>query len=81
MPEIKLEAERKFALVEKVRGYLSKEFDLEVGGFEAEFFIDFLAKEMGTGFYNQGLHDAQVIVSSKLEDISDAIYEIEKPVD
>ncbi|WP_445354350.1 DUF2164 domain-containing protein [Microbulbifer sp. EKSA008] len=81
MSTIELEERRKLELIEKVRGYLSKEFELEIGGFEAEFFIDFLAKEMGAGFYNQGLHDAQVIVSSKLEDISDAIYEIEKPVD
>ncbi|WP_444931249.1 DUF2164 domain-containing protein [Microbulbifer sp. SSSA002] len=80
MAEIELEERRKLELVEKVRGYLSEEFDLEVGSFEAEFFIDFLAKEMGAGFYNQGLHDAQVVISSKIEDISDAIYEIEKPV-
>ncbi|GAB2900926.1 DUF2164 domain-containing protein [Microbulbifer echini] len=80
MSGIEISKERKSALVEKVRGYLSEEFDLEVGGFEVEFFIDFLAKEMGAGFYNQGLHDAQAIVSLKLEDISDAIYEIEKPV-
>jgi len=80
VPEIELEKERKSVLVGKVRKYLSEEFDLEAGGFEVEFFIDFLAREMGAGFYNQGLHDAQAIVSSKLEDISDAIYEIEKPV-
>ncbi|WP_444922263.1 DUF2164 domain-containing protein [Microbulbifer sp. CnH-101-G] len=81
MSTIELEERRKLELIEKIRGYLSKEFELEIGSFEAEFFIDFLAKEMGAEFYNQGLHDAQVIVSSKLEDICDAIYEMEKVVD
>jgi uncharacterized protein (DUF2164 family) len=35
---------------------------------------------MGTYFYNQGLKDAQAILSTKLDIIIEAISEIEKPV-
>ena len=44
------------------------------------FLVDFITERLGPVFYNQGLYDAQAIVHSKVELISEAIYGIEKPV-
>jgi uncharacterized protein (DUF2164 family) len=41
--------------------------------------LDFFAEEIGPYFYNRGLYDAQAILQSRLENIGEAIYEIEKP--
>ena len=80
MSEIKLTGENKSVLVQKLQSYCSEEFDLELGQFDAEFFLDFIAKEFGAQFYNQGLYDAQAVLQSKLETITEAISEIEKVV-
>lgn len=77
MPAIKLNTEEKSRLTAKLQEYLLREFELEAGQFEAEFFLDFISENMGAYFYNQGLSDAQAIFNSKMVDIGDAIYEIE----
>ncbi|TRX55927.1 DUF2164 domain-containing protein [Thalassomonas sp. M1454] len=69
------------AMVAKIQRYFINELDQDIGQFDAEFLIDFFAKEMGNAFYNKGLLDAQAIVNEKVLTISDAIYEIEQPSD
>ncbi len=80
MSEIKIGNQEKEEMAVKIKSYFKEELDQEIGRFEAEFLIDFFAKEIGAYFYNQGLHDAQAIVTGKLEEVADAIYEIEKPI-
>ena len=80
MSEIKFGSQEKEEMAEKVKRYFKDELDQEIGRFEAEFLIDFFSKEIGGYFYNQGLHDAQAIVTGKLDEVADAIYEIEKPL-
>lgn len=63
----------------KIQRYFEDELDQDIGQFEAEFLLDFFAKEIGPQFYNQGLQDAQAVLSSRIDDIQDAIAEIEKP--
>jgi uncharacterized protein (DUF2164 family) len=70
----------KEVMVAKLKSYFSEELNYEIGGFDAEFLIDFFEKELGVLFYNKGLRDAQSIISTKVEEIVDTIYEIEKPV-
>ncbi|WP_250655071.1 DUF2164 domain-containing protein [Alkalimarinus coralli] len=79
MPEIKFSKEEKHHLINKVQRYFQDELDHEIGQFEADFLLDFFAKELGAFYYNQGLRDAQTVLVSKLDTISDAIYEIEQP--
>jgi len=68
-------------LIEKIKHYFDAELDQEIGQFDAEFLLDFFAKEMGVYFYNRGLNDAQAILQNRMESITDAIYDIEKPTD
>ncbi|WNC71660.1 DUF2164 domain-containing protein [Thalassotalea psychrophila] len=81
MSTIKFSTAQKDGLVLKLQRYFEAELDQELGQFDAEFLLDFFAKEMGAVYYNQGLYDAQAILNDKVADISDAIYEIEKPTD
>ena len=79
MSEIKFSKEEKEILIQKIQLYFSEELDQKIGQFDSEFLLDFFSKEMGVYFYNQGLNDAQIILKSRLESITDAIDEIEKP--
>ena len=79
MSDIAFSSTQKDALVLKLQAYLDKELDVELGQFDAEFLLDFISKEMGSLYYNQGLYDAQAVLSERLDSIADAILELEKP--
>lgn len=68
----------KSILITKIQHYLQTELECEVGQFDTDFFVDFLAKELGGYYYNQGIQDAQAILSSKIDDINEAISELEQ---
>lgn len=74
-----MEQRKKAELIEKLQAYFEKELDYDLGQFDAGFLLDFLEKELAPHYYNQGLYDAQVIVSAKMDEVVNAIYEIEKP--
>lgn len=80
MSEVNFSAAEKDAIVAKVKQYFRDRLDQDIGGFDAEFLIDFFAQEIGAHYYNRGLHDAQALFASKVEELSDAICEIEKPI-
>ncbi len=79
MASIEFSREEKEVIVRKIQLYFSEELDQEIGQFDAEFLLDFFAEEIGPYFYNRGLYDAQTVMEARLADISDALYEIEKP--
>ena len=79
MSEIKFSAEEKALIVEKLKRYFSVELDQDLGQFDAEFLLDLISSEMGAYYYNRGLSDARAVMQSKLDQVDDAIYEIEKP--
>ena len=81
MLEIEFSNEEKEVLTQKLQNYLSEELDKKIGTFDAEFFLEFISKEMGAYFYNRGLSDAKIILEKKLDLITDAIYDIEKPTE
>lgn len=79
MSEITFTPEERDVICRKIQLYLREELDQEVGQFDAGFLLDFFADEIGAFFYNRGLYDAQAILETRLENIAEAIYEIEKP--
>jgi len=79
MSDIKFSKEEIELIVNKVKMYFNNELDQEIGGFEAEFLIDFFAGEIGSYFYNRGLSDAQVIFTEKADEIGYLIQELERP--
>jgi uncharacterized protein (DUF2164 family) len=81
MPAPTFSEAEKAIIISKIQRYFNAELDQDIGQFDAEFLLDFFAKEVGNFFYNRGLYDAQAILSSKMDDLSDAIYQLEKPTD
>ena len=81
MSNIEFSTAQKDALILKLQRYFQAELEQDLEQFDAEFLLDFFAKEMGNVYYNQGLYDAQAVLNEKVDSISDAIYEIEKPTD
>lgn len=79
--DIKFTEQEKTIIVNKIQLYFAEELDQKLGRFDAEFLLDFFAKEMGAYFYNRGLNDAQAVLSTKLDDIQDAIYQLEQPTE
>ena len=58
MPTIDLDSSVKAEIVSKIQKYFTEELRHEIGGFEAEFLLDFFSHQVGNYFYNQGLADA-----------------------
>jgi uncharacterized protein (DUF2164 family) len=81
MPEIEFTKEEKDILVQKIKGYFIEELDQEIAQFDAEFLLEFFSREVGPYYYNNGLYDAKTLIEDKLETLTDAFYEIEKPTD
>ena len=81
MPKIEFSKEEKTAIVNKIKLYFAEELDQNIGGFDAEFLLDFFAGEIGPYFYNRGLYDAQAVLEKQVETIGEAIYTLEKPTD
>jgi uncharacterized protein (DUF2164 family) len=71
----KAETER---MVGMLQGYFADELDQALGQFDAEFLLDFFAKQCGGGFYNRGLYDAQALFQGRVEEIGEAICELEQ---
>jgi len=78
MSEIKFSKEEIEILTKKIQLYFSEELDYEIGQFDSQFLLDFISEEIGPYYYNKGLYDAQSVLESRMESISEAIYDIEK---
>lgn len=80
MAAIEFTRPEKEQMAQKVKKYFHDELDQEIGSFEAEFLIDFFAKELGAYFYNRGLYDAETLITAKMQEVSDLVLELEKPL-
>ena len=81
MSHIAFSREEKEVLSRKLKDYIAKELDHEIGQFESEFLLDFISEHIGPHYYNKGLSDAGSVIPAKFEDINDALYEIEAPLE
>lgn len=80
MADIELSEIDKKNAITKIQHYFAQELDHEIGGFDAQFLLEFFAKEFGAVFYNQGLYDAQSAFKDKLDALADSVLDLEKPV-
>ena len=81
MPDIDFSKDEKAIFIRKVQLYFNEELGQQIGQFDAEFLIDFVSRELGAYYYNRGLQDAQAELMAKLDDVQDAIYQLEQPTD
>jgi uncharacterized protein (DUF2164 family) len=75
---IEFSKEETKAMVADLRRYFTNELDQDLGQLPAELLVDFFAGQMGAYFYNRGLYDAQAAFTAKMDDVSDAIYSLER---
>lgn len=80
MSEIQFSKQEKESMVLKMQKYFEHELEQDLGQFDAEFLLDFIAKEFGAYYYNRGLHDARAIFERRVSSIDEDIYAIEKEV-
>ena len=79
--QIEFTKQEKELLVQKLKHYFTNELDQDIGQFDAEFLLDFFGKELGVYYYNRGLTDTQDIFKSRVDSITDSIYELEVPTE
>jgi uncharacterized protein (DUF2164 family) len=79
MSDITFSPDQKARMVSKIKAYFDEELQQDIGGFEAEFLIDFFAREIGPHFYNRGLFDAQQVLTEKMDEVGYVMQELEKP--
>ncbi len=80
MSEIKFTQEEKETLIPKIKMYLNDELDFEIGNFDAEFLLDFFIEEVGPYFYNRGIKDSIDMLDTRMEEVKESIYVLEKVV-
>ena len=78
MKPVEFSKDERAAATGKLRDYFARELDQELGQLPAEMLLDFIGKEIGSAFYNRGVHDAQQLVQQKAEDIVEALYGLER---
>jgi uncharacterized protein (DUF2164 family) len=70
----------KEVIIQKIQQYFANELDREIGQFEAGFLLNFFTDEIGPHFYNKGLQDSQGILRKRMDEITEAMDSLEKPV-
>ena len=78
MPKIELTKDAREAATRAISRYLKSELDLEVTGFDAVFLLDFIIESLGPHFYNQALADAQALLSKKMDEMGEALWQLEQ---
>ncbi|WP_298443134.1 DUF2164 domain-containing protein [uncultured Ferrimonas sp.] len=79
MSEIELSRQQKQQIATELQRYCEREFELDIGQFEAEFLLDFMVKLVGPEIYNRALTDAAATMENRLNDLRDDLYQIEQP--
>ena len=76
MAKIEFDTEQRRDLVSQLQRYFELELSQELGQFDGEFLLDFIIEKLAGHFYNQGLLDAQAVLLSRMDNITEAIDEL-----
>lgn len=69
-----LTKQEKEKIMEAIKKYFSEERNEEIGDLASYIFMDYIANNVGTIFYNKGVKDAIAALNQKIDDL----YELEK---
>jgi uncharacterized protein (DUF2164 family) len=78
MKPIEFSKDEKAALVLRIQHFFDEELDQSIGFLKAEFVLDYFAKEVGAAYYKQGLEDAQIALSRRIDDFSEDVYQLQR---
>jgi uncharacterized protein (DUF2164 family) len=80
LANIEVSKDNKDFIVDKIQQYFNQELDQDLAQFDAEFLLDSFSEQIGMLYYNQASLNAQAVLVNKLEGVTDAICELEKPI-
>lgn len=66
---VTLSKEQKANAAAKMEEYMQKNFDIEIGGLQAGFLVDFIAENIGVYFYNNAIADSFSFITDKAEEL------------
>ncbi len=64
-----LKEDRKKDMIDKIKKHFMEERDEDLGDLAAQMILEFFVEKLGPDIYNQGLDDAHLYMSEKLEDL------------
>lgn len=67
--DIKVSKEKKDEFIDLIKEFFEKERDEELGNLGASILLDFITKEIGPEFYNQGVLDSYKYINERTEDL------------
>lgn len=53
-------------ITKELQAYFEDELEYDLGSLGADLFLDYIEKNIGRHFYNQGIEDAQKIIEMKM---------------
>jgi uncharacterized protein (DUF2164 family) len=68
-PDFQFTKEQTEALRDSLKKYFADEYELEIGDLQADFFIEFLNKQVGKEYYNRGVLDTIEALKEKSADL------------
>jgi len=69
------------ALERQLKDFLREELECEITALGATLLLDHIVEKAGSYFYNRGLYDAQALLSKRVDQIGEAILDLEQPTD
>ncbi len=78
MKPIAFSKEEQRDLIPRIKAFVRDELDQEIGDLQAGMLLDFFANSLGHAVYNRALYDAQALIAAKADEMSEALYALEK---
>ncbi|MCV6589083.1 MAG: DUF2164 domain-containing protein [Marinobacterium sp.] len=75
---VKFSREEKEQLVRDLRAYCETELETELGGFQAEFLLDFICEKLAPHTYNQALKDVEALIRDRTERLAEEVEALAK---
>jgi uncharacterized protein (DUF2164 family) len=77
---MRISSEKKDVIREHIKEFFYQEHSEEIGDLAADNFLDFISKEIGPFFYNQGVQDAKALCEQKMISLEEDIQSLERPI-
>lgn len=78
MKSIVFSKEEQADLIPRIKAFVRDELDTEIGDLQASMLMDFFAEKLGHAVYNRAIYDAQALIASKAEEMTEALYALER---
>jgi Uncharacterized conserved protein len=78
MAGIQFSREQQDVLAADLQRWLLDNTSAELGRFEAGFLLDHVSQLLGAYWYNQGVRDAQAVLARRVDDLQEALEQLEQ---